>query len=222
MSRRARSLLTGLAAALAFVLADLLLCRTRPGQRLDAAAFSLVLNTLPAPLKALFGTMARPALVLAIAAVLVWLGARSLRTEPRRVAVAALCLVAVPIAYGIRTSWDRPDLGVPGYLPNTYPSTHATAGIAILIACLVLWPRRLGRVEGWAAMVITLVFLVGNVSEHAHRPADVLGSALLALAAAALASGLVDVPLLRLRPAWKTPDPLPQPEGGRSRAHRVP
>lgn len=200
MTARARSAATAVAAGVLFVLTNLVLCRTHRGQRLDAAAFSLVLQDTPIAVRQVLDLLARPVLVVVLAATVVVLAARSLRPAPRRVAVAVLALLAVPLARVVRTSWTRPDLGVPGYLDNTFPSTHAAAGFALLVGCLVLWPRPLRRIEGWAAAAITVVFLLGNLTWYAHRPADVVGSALLAVCVAALAAAAASEPLLRLAP----------------------
>ena len=217
MSSRARAARTALGAAVLFVLTDLVMCHTRIGQQVDNALFSFVLNEIPPGLRRLLDDLARPYLVLGLGGAALLLAVRSALREPKRVAVAAVSLLSVPLAYAIRTTWTRPDLGVPGYLDNTFPSTHAAAGTALLLGCLALWPRRLGRAEGWGAAVVLLVILVGNVAWYAHRPADVLGSALLAVAVTAFAAALLAEPLLRLAPPVGD-SPAPARTGGGANA----
>ncbi len=198
MSPRSRSAATALAAACLFGLTYLVLCRTRLGQELDSRVFTLVLEATPSALARLLATLARPSLLVGMGTALGLLVLRSLLSAPRRVGIAVAGLLAVPLGLWVRQSWRRPDLGVGGYLDNTFPSTHATAGIALLLGLLVLWPRPLGRPEAWGAGAVAAVVLLGNLSEHDHRPADVLGSALLALAVAAAAAALLGEPLARL------------------------
>ncbi len=198
MRPRARAAATAVLAVAAFVLADLVLCRTGTGQRFDNALFSGILEGTPEAARRLLAVLARPALPVGLAVLLVVLSVRALRSSPRAVLVAALGLGSVPLARAIRSTWTRPDLGVPGYLDNTFPSTHATAGIALLLGCLTLWPRPIGRAEAWGAAILAAVLLLGNVTWYAHRPADVIGSALLAVAVPAFAAALLGQPLIRL------------------------
>jgi membrane-associated phospholipid phosphatase len=217
VSPRGRAARTAFGAVALFVLADLVLCRTRIGQRADNAVFSIVLHTIPEAGRRILADLARPALIIGLAALLLLLAVRSALREPKRVALAVAALLSVPLAHEIRSTWTRPDLGVPGYLSNTFPSTHAAAGTALLLGCLALWPRPLGRPEAWGAAGVALVILVGNVAWYAHRPADVLGSALLALAVTAFASALLAEPLLRLAPSVGD-SPAPARTGGGANA----
>lgn len=217
MSSRARAARTALGAAILFVLDDLVLCHTRIGQRVDNALFSFVLTEIPPGVRRVLDDLARPYLVLGLGVTVLVLAIRSALREPKRVAVAAVALLSVPLAHAVRMTWTRPDLGVPGYLNNTFPSTHAAAGTALLLGCLALWPRRLGRAEGWSAAVVLLVILVGNVAWYAHRPADVVGSALLAVAVTAFAAALLAEPLLRLAPRVGD-SPAAAPTGGGANA----
>jgi membrane-associated phospholipid phosphatase len=188
---------TALVAAALFLLADVVLCRTRVGQQVDGRVFSIFVERTPEGLRRVLDDLARPSLLLGLAAALTLLALRCAAREPRRVGVAAVALLAVPLAHAIRSSWTRPDLGVAGYAANTFPSTHAAAGIALLIGCLALWPRPLRRPEALGGAAVAVVVLAGNVAWYAHRPADVLGSALLSVAVAAFGSALLDEPLLR-------------------------
>jgi membrane-associated phospholipid phosphatase len=195
VTRRARDAVTALVAATLFLLVDVVLCRTRTGQQVDAWVFSTFVDHTPERLRRVLDDLARPSLLVALAVVSALLAVRCAVREPRRVGVAVVALVAAPVAHTIRSSWGRPDLGVPGYTANTFPSTHAAAGIALLLGCLVLWPRPLGRPEALGAVGVAVVVLSGNVAWYAHRPADALGGALLAVAVTAFACAVLDEPL---------------------------
>jgi membrane-associated phospholipid phosphatase len=195
VSPRARDAVTALVAATLFLLVDVVLCRTRIGQQVDARVFSTFVERTPEGLRRVLDDLARPSLLFGLAAALALLALRCVAREPRRVGVAVVALLAAPVAHTIRSSWTRPDLGVPGYADNTFPSTHAAAGIALLLGCLILWPRPLARPEALGATLVAVVTLSGNVAWYAHRPADSLGGALLSVAVTAFASALLDEPL---------------------------
>jgi membrane-associated phospholipid phosphatase len=82
---------------------------------------------------------------------------------------------------------ERPDLGTAGYAHNTFPSTHACAGFALIGLGLLLWPKVPGLVTLAVAALLAGLVALGNIAGYAHRPVDVLGSLLLAVTAILLA-----------------------------------
>jgi membrane-associated phospholipid phosphatase len=207
VSRRARAawLLCGIGAALGFVLAALLVLRTSPGDAVDRWASRMVLDGLPAFLRRGLDAAARPWLLVALAPVDVALLLLAVvRRGWRRVGVAVLVVVVSAL---VTAGVDAPALL---RLPDGgYPSDHATVGFALLVALGVLWPRPLGRVGLGVGVSLAVVVGVGNVSWYAHRPVDVLGSALLVGAATCWSVALLggDASNVRLsRPLRSEPD----------------
>ncbi len=154
--------------------------RTSTGQKVDGGAFTSV-----AGLHERYGAVAgglRTGLPLLAAVGVVGLGVVALRQgRGRPIAGALLALLAVPAARLLRETLDRPYLGDNGYLHNTFPSGHAAALGAVLLAAQLLVPparRRTGT-----TLALTLVAAAGafaNVVSYAHRPSDVAGGLLLA------------------------------------------
>lgn len=189
MSRRTRVvwLLCGVASALGFVLVGLLVLRTSPGDAVDRWASRVVLDGLPAVVRRGADALARPWLLVVLAPADVVLALLAVaRRGWRRVGVAVLVVTAsVAVSAGL----DVPALlHLPG---DGYPSDHATVGFALVVALGVLWPRQLGRRGLVVGASLSVAVGVGNVSWYAHRPVDVLGSALLVVAAAALSVALL-------------------------------
>ncbi|WP_323100577.1 phosphatase PAP2 family protein [Intrasporangium sp. YIM S08009] len=189
MSRRTRVvwLLCGVASAIGLVVVALLVLRTSPGDAVDRWLSRVVLDGLPAILRRGLDALARPMLLVALAPVDVALALLAVvRRGWRRVGVAVL---VVAVSAGVTTTIDAPALlGLPG---EGYPSDHATLGFALVVALGVLWPRPLGRLGLGVGAALAVVVGVGNVSWYAHRPVDVLGSALLVASATALSVALL-------------------------------
>jgi membrane-associated phospholipid phosphatase len=184
---RVRWLLVGLAAAAGFVLAALVFLRTGPGDTVDRWVSSAVLDGLPAPVRRGLDALARPWLLVALAPLDAGLMLLALaRRGWRRAALAVLVAGASAL---VSAGVDVPaTLHLPG---EGYPSDHATVGFALLVALGVLWPRPLGRRGLGVLAGLSVVVGTGNVSWYAHRPVDVLGSALLVAAATGVAVGLL-------------------------------
>lgn len=154
---------------------------TTPGQWLDNWVYGLVLNLIPGTLRQALDAFARPfaPLVLTpVAAVLGVIGVR--RRKWGEVVTAAVLTALIPLTHWLRESViTRPDLGVGDVGGNTFPSTHATAGFAVITAILILWPGRVGRGAKRIAAALAVLIGIGNVAWYAHRPVDVIGSACL-------------------------------------------
>jgi membrane-associated phospholipid phosphatase len=119
------------------------------------------------------------------------------RSWPRALAVAASIGTAVALAEVLKLAiMSRPALvavGERAYLgPNTFPSGHSAVAVAVAVAAVALAPpgRRLpAAVAGGAyAALVALVLMAGE----AHRPADVVGAALVSTAVALAAVALAD------------------------------
>ncbi|HEX5968034.1 MAG TPA: phosphatase PAP2 family protein [Intrasporangium sp.] len=165
---------------------------TKPGQIADAELASLIHETIPADGRRLLNDLARPLLPYLLAPLAALLFLRGLvRRQWRRCLGTAAALPAIPLSIWLRDEMvPRPQLGVPGYDWNTFPSTHATVGFVVLTAVVLLWPWRPGRLGAGLAAAVGLVIAVGNVAWYAHRPVDVLGSLGIVIAPVFLTLGL--------------------------------
>lgn len=196
---RARCLWAATALALLWSLCVVIGVWTPPGQSADRWVDSIVHNWLPTGMRRGLDSFARPLapIILApIAAGLILLGV--VRRRVGEAIAATLTASTVPLTLWLReTGIHRPDLGIEGYAFNTFPSTHATAAFAALAAIAIMWPVPVGRVSLTLFGALAVTVGLGNVSWYAHRPVDVLGSALLVLTVALL--GLALLPWRRWR-----------------------
>ena len=180
-SSRARCALIGLALIGIAALALIIGVWTRTGQVVDAWVFGRILDLIPATLRRALDAFARPFAPFALAPLalgLALLGIRRGRWGETLSAVAPVGLI--PLIRWLREDViTRPQLGVGGYVQNTFPSTHAAAGFVIVAAILILWPVPPRRVVIIGAGVIAFGIGLGNVAWYAHRPVDVVGSAAL-------------------------------------------
>lgn len=168
---------------------------TATGQRLDARAVASTFKLTPGWLIVGLGWGARGPVIAALAALMAVLAliAAVHRRWRACLAAALIPVVAVPISYLVRTSW--PVLAAPGFSEQTYPSTHASSGLAAVVGVLILWPTWPRPRVQLTSAVVAVAILWGNVASHAHRVADVVGSTLLIGAVTALVLSLVG-------PAW--------------------
>lgn len=164
-----------------------------PGQRLDDEVFGRVLQLGDGPVSTVLPGVARRLLPLAliVAVVMCAVGVRRHRGGRQIGAAAVLVVGSVVISRLLREPvlW-RPVHGEGyGYPANTFPSTHMTLVMALVVALWLLVRQR----PVWLAPVLGLVVLVamvGNVVGHAHRPSDTLGSVLLVGAMTGVAYGI--------------------------------
>ncbi|WP_141390375.1 phosphatase PAP2 family protein [Cellulosimicrobium cellulans] len=168
---------------------------TVAGQQADAGAF----RTL-APLhdagRDLAGALRR-GLPVACAAVVAVLGVVALVRRAWRDLLAAVVVVlgTVGIALGLREVLVRPDLGGYGYAHQTFPSGHVAVVGGLCVAIWLLWPWPASRTAaGWAGLGVTAVAALASVVTYAHRPSDVVGSLLVAVAVTVAVVWLLDVP----------------------------
>lgn len=97
---------------------------------------------------------------------------------------------------------DRPDLGVPGYAGNSFPSGHTTVAAASALAVfLVSSPRMRPTVGAWGSAFAVAAGL-STVANRWHRPSDVIAG-LLVVALWGCVAGAI---LTRLQPAGSAVD----------------
>ncbi|MGO4131798.1 phosphatase PAP2 family protein [Janibacter sp. RAF20_2_2] len=158
----------------------LLLVVSPTGQEFDEWLLGLVQLLGPGPLAQPWHLLGRRVLPVGLVVLVLVLGTLRVRCDPWQVLrVGVLVGASTGLSLLLKQALPRPLHGRElGYLTNTFPSTHASATFALLVAVWWLWlprpvwlPRLLCAAVGVAAL--------GNVVGHAHRPSDVLGSALL-------------------------------------------
>ncbi|QRY63655.1 phosphatase PAP2 family protein [Gordonia sp. PDNC005] len=105
---------------------------------------------------------------------------------------AAVILGAVLTAVFVKHGLDRPSFGV-GTANNSFPSNTVAAFVAAGIALVVVLPNRFRTVAAVGATVGSVAVSAAVVALQWHRPSDVIGGWLIAIAAAAAAECLVPV-----------------------------
>ncbi|WP_157851021.1 phosphatase PAP2 family protein [Gordonia phthalatica] len=191
MTTRIAPLIVGAAALAAMAVVYQVLVVSYSGQVVDHDAM-LTLGALTGHDVPTFGTLGRlqiPILFAAAAVIAaVCLGRRSVRLFANACLVVLGTTVAAVI---LQAGLDRPTLGI-GQL-NSFPSKTVAAFTAVAIAICAVVPRRV--LPAVAPIVLTVVAAVsaGVVSLLWHRPSDVIGGVLLAVAVAALAEYAVPV-----------------------------
>ncbi len=151
------------------------------GQRLDAGSFRM-LSSLSGP----FGAAAsvfRQAMPFVLAAVVLILGVIALLRGRWRdtVSSAALVAAALLVAEGLKFLLPRPGVGdVVGIVGNSYPSGHVAVALALALVTVILSPSDGWHIWlAWGSGTVVIGVAVCSVLSEAHRPSDVIGSALL-------------------------------------------
>ncbi|MCF8588385.1 phosphatase PAP2 family protein [Gordonia liuliyuniae] len=117
----------------------------------------------------------------------------AVRRSPRLAGHATiLVLGAVAIAVFLKTGLQRPALGV-GSLTNSFPSNTVAAFAAAAFGLIAVSPERLRRVVAVASLAGAAVVSVAVVGLQWHRPSDVIGGWLVAVAAAFAAECVLPV-----------------------------
>ncbi len=172
---RLRWALAGVALGLLFLATAWLTLRTGTGARLDDDVRNTVLNTIGERVRQDLSTLARPLVIVVLGPLMVLLVLLALVRGAWRRALAA---VIVPVASTGLTLWlRREDPFETGQA--AFPSNHASLGLGLLVAVMLVWPTRIGRWGLFAGGIAALCIALGNVSWYAHQPRDVVGSALL-------------------------------------------
>lgn len=175
--------MVAVAAAVAFVLLVAAAVGTGAGQQLDADVFSDLVRLGAAAHR--MASVLRPGAPLALAGVALVLGGAACAQGRWLAAVGSALFVAACTAVSPVLRDDviaRPHHGVGGYVVNTLPSTHATVTCALGVAVLALWPWRRGPAVAIGTGVVVAAGMLASVVSWAHRPADVVASALLVAA----------------------------------------
>lgn len=129
-----------------------------------------------------------------LAVIGVVIGAACVWRRSTRLAVhaAAVILGAVAAAVFLKHGLDRPSFGV-GTANNSFPSNTVAAFVAAGMALVVVVPQRVRTVVAVGSSVGAVVVSAAVVALQWHRPSDVIGGWLIAIAAAAAAECLVPV-----------------------------
>ena len=174
---RLRWAAVAVAAAVGLVVTALVSTRTDVGRSLDHVVRDWVLSGLPGSLRLGLSDLARPLVIVVLGPLVVALVRRAWRR--------ATAGVVVPMAATVLALQMR--LGdVFGTGDDAFPSTHAAAGLGLLVGVALVWPRRVTRRGLLVLVVAGFCVGVGNVSWYAHQPRDVAGSALLVASLTAL------------------------------------
>lgn len=185
----------------AFVLLAVVALSTQDGQRLDAAtlgAFDALRADGFLRAYAVRDWLAGALLVVAAVAGVEALVRRAWRAVAASVVLIGLVLVA---SFAFKAGWllERADLGDFAYAYNTFPSGHAAAALAAVVAVVWLNPRWLNGPVLVLLAVVCGVVAVASLLSFAHRLSDVLGGVLLT-GAIAFAITAVVAPWPRRRP----------------------
>lgn len=185
-------------AAALLVLTYLVFVRTEWGQRFDDVAFEGRSVEDPSVTKAtndLLHSVTRSTLVLLTGAIVVFALARRRVRLAISAGAAIICSVAVTEILKVHVL-ERQDLdGIAGIPQNSFPSGHATIGMAISLGVVMVAPHRARPLAAAVAIVVSMVFGVGVLATGWHRPSDTVGSYLVCV----VVFGLVTLALL----AWR-------------------
>jgi membrane-associated phospholipid phosphatase len=202
MTARARLLAAGAGCLAAAAVVYLVAVRTATGQAVENVAMDGRFEDEWWRLRPVADRLKLVATLLAAAgvvAVVAWAWRR--RSWPRALAVAVSIGTAVALAEVLKlVVASRPALVAVderAYLgPNTFPSGHSAVAVAVAVAAVALAPpgRRLpvALAGGAYAALVGLVLMAGE----AHRPADIVGAALVSTAVALAAAAFADPPAL--------------------------
>jgi membrane-associated phospholipid phosphatase len=180
-----------------FVLTYVLFVRTTIGQQFDDIAFdgrAVEDPELTRIANELLHTVTRSTLLLLTLALVVFaLARRRLRLA---VAVGAAVAASVVSTELLKHFLDRPQLDeVGGIAFNSFPSGHATIGMAQSLGIVMVAPYRWRWVAMVAAVVVAIGFGIGVLATGWHRPSDTFGAYLVCTTWFSIATGL----LLHLR-----------------------
>jgi len=189
--------------------------RTHIGQRVDAVAFdrrSAVTAATTRRTDRLLGTVS-------VASLLGFGGAIVLIALARRRISLAIAAGAAMAGSVLTTEvlklrlLHRPDLGsFGGVAHNTFPSGHATIGMALSLGAVTVAPVSLRRVALLIAALTSTAFGTAVLSSGWHRPSDTIGAYFVTLAWFAAASAAVaNADQREAQRLAAAPDPRPSP-----------
>jgi membrane-associated phospholipid phosphatase len=163
------------------ILLGFVAARTTHGALLDQAAGDAVLNAVPSALGEWLGDASRSTVIIVLVPLAALLGILTLLRLDWRRLLAGLVIGSGPgalaLALRIRDPLRLPTEG--------FPSDHAALALGLVLAIAILWPTPLNRMGWITTALIAMSIALGNVTSHAHTPADVVGSSLLVVGVAA-------------------------------------
>jgi len=174
--------------------------RSAAGQKLDELTFELLYSLAPPGTVALMTWFARGVVIVVLATLVAVLTVAAVRRGAWRSVGAAILIVGVTAVATTFLRDDvlmRPRLKDEAFPENSLPSTHVSVACALVVASVILWPRRPWWLVNTACVVVLLAAL-GNVLGQAHRVSDVVASVLLVGAVSSLSLAL-------LRPTGEPP-----------------
>lgn len=184
--RRVRRYLAASAiSALLLVFVYLAFVRTGWGQRFDDIAFDGREVEDPAITRAtndLLHSVTRSSLVLLTGAVVLLALARR-RWRLALVAGASISGAVVTTEVLKLHVLTRPDLdGIAGIDQNSFPSGHATIGMALSLGFVMVSPHSWRWLSALAALFVSMIFGIGVLATGWHRPSDTVGAYLVCVA----------------------------------------
>lgn len=170
-----------LCAAAVFGGTYLLLVCLRAGQLADYRVWEL---TLPLPEKVqteldVGARQVMPFVALVILVIDSWVR----RSKSTFVVGLAASALATSVAFALRHTLPRPNVGDIGIPANTYPSTHVALASAPLLAVILAVGLRAWA--GRACAVLVVLVMIGNTMHFVHRPSDTVGAVALTVASVA-------------------------------------
>ena len=174
-----RHLTASAISAVLLVVVYLAFVRTGWGQRFDDIAFDGREVEDPAITSAtndLLHSVTRSSLVLLTAAIVLFALARR-RWRLALVAGASITGAVVTTEVLKLHVLTRPDLdGIAGIDQNSFPSGHATIGMALSLGFVMVSPHTWRWLSALAALLVSMVFGVGVLATGWHRPSDTVGA----------------------------------------------
>ena len=168
--------------------------RTGWGQRFDDIAFDGRQVEDPAITSAtndLLHSVTRSSLALLTGAVVLFALARR-RWRLALVAGASVTGAVVTTEVLKLLVLTRPDLdGIAGIEQNSFPSGHATIGMALSLGLVMVSPHSWRWLSALAALFVSMVFGVGVLATGWHRPSDTVGAYLVCVVCFGLGTALL-------------------------------
>lgn len=165
--------------------------RTMLGQRLDDAAMRQVARTVGATSWAELTLHAVSVASMLLATGLVVTAAAVLRGHRRAMIAAGAAGLVIGVAELLKLVLERPVLSGEA-AANSFPSGHVAAVSGLAVAVVVAVPRVSRGLVAVLAMGPVALTGLATVVLQWHRPSDVVGSMVLAVAIGALATHLAD------------------------------
>ncbi|MCU1396153.1 MAG: phosphoesterase PA-phosphatase related protein [Ilumatobacteraceae bacterium] len=192
--RRRRLLVVAAVSVVVVAVVYVIAIRTHVGQRIDGVAFrrrSAVTATTTRRTDRLLGTVSVASLI-GFGGAIVLIGLARRRISLAVAAGVAMAGAVVTTEVLKKRILTRPELGVFGGVHyNTYPSGHATIGMALSLGAVMVAPVSLRRIAGVGAALISTAFGTAVLSSGWHRPSDTIGAYFVTLAWFATSAALV-------------------------------